>query len=49
MLGEDDHRGSDDPKPEKPSGDDPRSGTEVKSLIHSDVPKRNNGPTKPKQ
>jgi hypothetical protein len=47
MSGNDDNRGNDDPKPQKPAGDDPRSGTEIRSLIHSDIPKRKNGSTKP--
>ena len=49
MAANDETRGNDDPKPQKPAGDDPRSGTEIRSLIHSDVPKRKNAPTKPKR
>lgn len=33
-------RGNNDPKPSKPSGDDPRSGDEMRSLLHSDDLKR---------
>ncbi|GAA1955232.1 hypothetical protein GCM10009798_13080 [Nocardioides panacihumi] len=48
MPGESESRGNDDPKPQKPAGDDPRSGVETRSLIHSDMPKRKNGIAKAK-
>lgn len=48
MSSDEESRGNEDPKPQKPPGDDPRSGTEVKSLIHSNMPKRKNGPPKTK-
>jgi hypothetical protein len=41
-------RGNSEPKPPKPSGDDPRAGNEIRSLIHSDLPERKNGRNKPK-
>lgn len=43
-----DARGSKDPKPPKPSGDDPRSGTEIRSLIGSGHPKPKARPRRPK-